>query len=167
MEHTRPDVRIRALGAVGFTLALAVWVGGSILYTFVLTPAIFGGYSRDAASAIVGAMMPGYFTTNLAASAVALALLPLLWRSWTPRLRNLALALLLVALASQGWVRFGLYPEILAVKARVPSFESAPDSPERIRFRKLHGMSMAVNLASLLEGAALLALVPLRRPEEF
>jgi hypothetical protein len=166
MEQVRVEGRAATLAAIGFTLALALWVGGSALYTFVLTPAIFRGYPRDAAGAIVGAMMPGYFTANLAAAAAALALLPLLWRSWTPRLRALALALLLVALAAQAWVRWGLYPEILAVKGRVASFEAAPDSPDRVRFRKLHGVSMAVNLATLLEGAALLALVPLRRRRE-
>lgn len=164
MGRDRGDGRLRAAGAIGFTLALALWVGGGALYTFVLTPTIFHDFPRDTAGAIVGAMMPGYFAATLAAAAVATALLPLLWRSWAPRLRAVALALLLVALASGAWVRWGLYPEILAVKGMVASFESAPDSPERTRFRRLHGVSMAVNLATLLEGVALLALVPLRRP---
>jgi hypothetical protein len=50
-----------------------------------------------------------------------------------------------------------LFPQILAVKSRVASFESAPDAPERVRFRALHGASMLLNLLVLADGAVLLA----------
>ena len=36
---------MRSLGGYLYLLALAVWVGGGALYTFVLTPAIFGHYA--------------------------------------------------------------------------------------------------------------------------
>ena len=154
---------MRTVGAVAYMLALAVWVGGGVVYTFVLTPAIFATYPRNSASEIVGTMMPHYFATLLVAAVVAALLLPLLWRSWSPRARALVLALLVGALAAQSWVRWRLYPEILEVKSRVPSFESAPDAPERQRFRSLHGLSMALNLAVLADGVVLLALVSFAR----
>lgn len=157
---------MRALGAVAYSLALAVWVGGGAVYTFVLTPAIFAAFPRNTAGDIVGTMMPHYFATLLAAAALAGLLLPLLWRSWSPRVRVLVLALLVGALAAQSWVRWRLYPEILEVKSRVASFESAPEAPERQRFKSLHALSMAVNLAFLADGVLLLALVSFARPRQ-
>jgi len=150
-------------GRIAYSLALAVWVGGGALYTFVLTPAIFGAFPRDTASAVIGAMMPHYFTTLLVAAGGALLLLPAAWPGWSRAVRVLTLALLVVAIAVQVGVRWRLYPEILAVKSRVASFESASVTPERARFRALHGVSMGLNMITLADGVALLALLALAR----
>ena len=145
-----------------YNLALALWVGGGVLYTFVLTPAIFAAYPRNTAGEIVGTMMPHYFRFQVAAVAVAALALAALWRLWPGRRRAVCLALVIGALAAQTYVQLHLYPQILAVKSRVESFESNPDSPERKRFRSLHGVSMLLNLLVLMDGALLLALVPAR-----
>jgi hypothetical protein len=152
---------MRAVGRFAYLAALAMLVGGGVLYTFVLTPAIFSSYPRDTAGAVVGTMMPRYFSFQLASLAVATLALLASWRAWAPSRRGLSLGLLLAVLALQLFVQLRLYPRILAVKGRVASFESAPDSPERARFRALHRVSMTLNLASLAGGAVLLALVPL------
>lgn len=152
---------MQAVGRFLYLAALAMLVGGGVLYTFFLTPAIFSAYPRDAAGAVIGTMMPRYFAFQLAAAAVAALASVSFWRAWTPGRRWLCLGLLLAALAMQLFVQVALYPRILAVKGRVASFESAPDSPERKRFRALHGVSMTLNLLSVADGAVLLALVPL------
>lgn len=149
---------MRAIGHYLYQLSLALWVGGSALYTFVLTPALFGAYPRNTAGDVVGTMMSPYFGFQFAAAAVAAVALAVLWRAWPGRRRALCLTLVVAALASQGFVQWRLYPQILAVKARVASFESSPAAPERVRFRKLHGASMALNLFFLADGMLLLAL---------
>jgi hypothetical protein len=55
----------------------------------------------------------------------------------------------------------------LAVRRQVTSFVSEPaDSPARKEFRRLHGLSSALNVAVLLEGLVLLAMARgLSRPE--
>lgn len=156
-------VLVRHIGRFLYSLALALWIGGGALYTFVLTPAIFAAYPRDAAGEIVGTMMPHYFRYQFAVAGAAALILIALWRSWTGRRRSLCLTLLLGALVVQAFVQWRLYPQILEVKSRVASFESAPDSPERSRFRTLHGASMLLNLMFLMDGALLLALV--KRPD--
>jgi hypothetical protein len=153
---------MRAVGSFFYLLALAFWVGGGTLYTFVMTPAIFAAYPRNTAGEIVGTMMPHYFRFQLAAAAVAALVMIALWRAWPGRHRALCLALVLCALAVQSFVQFRLYPRILEVKSLVVSFESAPDAPERRQFRTLHGVSMALNLMILVDGTVLLALA--RRP---
>ena len=149
---------MRAIGSFILMLALALWVGGGVLYTFVLTPAVFAAYPRNTAGEIVGTMMPHYFRFQLAAAAVAALVMVGLWRSWPGRRRALCLALVLGALATQAFVQLRLYPMILEVKSRVASFETAPDAPERRRFRSLHGVSMLLNLLILADGTLLLAL---------
>ncbi|HWR97568.1 MAG TPA: DUF4149 domain-containing protein [Candidatus Methanoperedens sp.] len=155
---------MRSLGGYFYLLALAVWVGGGALYTFVLTPAIFRAYPRNTAGDVVGTMMPFYFAALLAAAALASILLVALRRSLAVRLPAVCLALALAALGVQAYVQWRLYPQILAVKAQVASFEADSDAPSRRRFSALHGTSMFLNLLTLADGAALLALVPLRRP---
>ena len=48
-----------------YRLAIACWVGGASLFTFVLTPTIFKSYNRDIAGGIVGVLFPGYFKWGL------------------------------------------------------------------------------------------------------
>lgn len=154
---------MRALGGSLYLFALAVWVGGGALYTFVLTPAIFSVYPRNTAGDVVGTMMPHYFTVLLGATALAAGLLASLRRSLAVRLPAACLALALAALAVQAYVQWGLYPRVLAVKAQVASFEAEPDAPARRQFRALHRTSMLLNLLTLADGAALLALVRMER----
>jgi uncharacterized membrane protein len=154
---------MRSLGGYLYLLALAVWVGGGALYTFVLTPAVFGAYPRNTAGDVVGAMMPHYFLAILAATGLTAILLAALRRTLAVRLPAVCLALALAALVVQAYVQWSLYPRILEVKALVASFETEPDAPARRRFRALHGTSMLLNLLVLADGAVLLALVPLQK----
>ena len=57
-----------------YNLALALWVGGIITFTFIVTPAIFKSFGRDMAGEIVGKLFPGYFLYNLVLAALAFIL---------------------------------------------------------------------------------------------
>jgi hypothetical protein len=151
-------VKLKELGSILYTQVLAVWVGGISIYTFLVTPVIFRTYGRDLAGGIVGTLMPHYFRYNLVLSLAGLALLLALRELWAPRRRAIALGLLLAAVLVQGYLLYGLYPKILAVKAQVASFEADPGSPARRQFRALHGVSMSLNLLMFVDGLALLAL---------
>ena len=48
-----------------YRIAIAFWVGGVTIFTFVLTPIIFKSYDRDTAGKIVGVLFPAYFRWNL------------------------------------------------------------------------------------------------------
>jgi len=89
---------MRSIGSFFYSLALAFWVGGGALYTFVLTPAIFAAYPRNTAGEIVGTMMPHYFRFQFAAAAAAALVMIALWRAWPGRRRALCLALVLARL---------------------------------------------------------------------
>ena len=142
-----------------YTLTLALWTGGMVLFTFIVTPAIFRSYGRDQAGEIVGRLFPGYFLYLLALSALVLVLFFLLGADQTSRSFRASLFLLVVAVILNAYVLFSLHPKAVQIKQQVVSFEkAAPDSPARREFRKLHGISAVLNLVLLADGIALLAL---------
>ncbi|MHB8809413.1 MAG: DUF4149 domain-containing protein [Desulfobulbaceae bacterium] len=143
-----------AIAAV-FRLALAFWVGGAALFTFVLTPILFKTQSRDLAAQIVGVLFPSYFWWGLASGAAALVcLLILRGRFFLP-----TLTLLVLMLGLTSYQAFSLEPRAAALKREIVSFETtSKDNPLRREFARLHSISMACNLAVLLCGIVLVIL---------
>lgn len=137
-------------------LAVAFWVGGIALFTFVLTPTIFRVENRDAAGRIVGYLFPGFFRWGLACGAVALvALLVARGKNWVP-----AAVLLAVMLAVTTFQAFYVEPKAASIKEQIPSFVTTPkDHPMRREFAKLHGISAVCNLSVFAGGVALIILL--------
>ena len=141
-----------------YNLAISCWLGGAALFTFVLTPKLFADYSRDMAGQVVGMLFPGYFRWGLACGAVAL-ICRLAGRGRFTLAAVLILLTMLILTATQAFV---IEPRATAIKQQIASFETTPkDDPYRAQFRKLHGLSMAANLAVIIGGAALILLASL------
>lgn len=139
-----------------YRLAIACWVGGASLFTFVLTPAIFTSFNRDVAGGIVGVLFPGYFKWGLACGLVALICLAITRNSR----RTVAAIIIAVMLSLTTIQAFVIEPKAAALKREIPSFETTPaDHPLRVQFRKLHGISAASNLAVIGGGIALVILL--------
>ena len=140
-----------------YRLALACWVGGAALFTFVLTPTIFKSYNRDVAGGIVGVFFPGYFQWGLVCGVVAFVALFL---SAAPRHKTIVACLIAVMLAITAVQAFVIEPKAAAFKKEIPSFETtSKDDPLRVQFRKLHGISAVGNLAVIGGGVALIVLL--------
>ena len=142
--------------SVVYRLAVAFWVGGVAIFTFVLTPIIFKAYSRDTAGQIVGVLFPAYFRWGLACGAVALiSQLVLRGKNLVP-----VCALLVVMLAFSAFQSFYIEPRAAAIKKEIGSFETTPkDHPQRKEFSKLHAVSAVCNLAVFGGGVALIILM--------
>lgn len=139
-----------------YRLAVALWVGGMSLFTFIVTPVIFKSRGRDAAGEIVGAIFPYYFRYCLAAIGVALVARIAAGFAFQGARQIVGTVLVVAALSLSGWHTFALAPRIAAVKAEVSSFESVPEEhPSRREFSRLHGISMVLNLAVLAAGVVL------------
>ncbi len=144
-----------------YRLALALWVGGVSIFTFLVTPALFRGLGRDAAARTVGLLFPVYFPYVLSVTLVALAAFLARPRAAWDAHRVLCAVLLALAVAASGWSRFWYYPRAAELTREIASFETvAPEHPLRRRFARLHGASMAINLAVLADGVLLLLLTP-------
>jgi uncharacterized membrane protein len=139
-----------------YRLAIALWVGGSSLFTFVLTPLLFKTESRDTAGRIVGTLFPGYFRWGLACGAIAL-LCRLLFRGGRP---DLAAWVLVMMLAFTSFQAFHVEPKAAEIKRQIVSFETTPkNDPMRRQFSKLHGVSAVCNLAVIAGGVVLVILL--------
>ncbi len=139
---------------------LALWVGGMTIFTFVVMPVIFRAFSRDTASSIADKLFPVYFPYNLILSLLALAFfLPAGFRKDGGS--KISFALIIIANVINLYINFKLFPAVKKVKQDIVSFDhTAPDSPGRKQFRRLHGTSAILNILLLAEGAALIVLVP-------
>jgi hypothetical protein len=141
-----------------YRLAISLWLGGMALFTFLVTPRIFGTQSRDAAGTIVGAIFPLYFRYGLVLTGVALVARIVAGEAWPGGRRLAGTALLAAAVALTSIQAYGLEPRMAAAKRAVASLESAhSEDPVRRTFSRLHGISMALNLILILDGAVLVA----------
>ncbi|TAN44202.1 MAG: DUF4149 domain-containing protein [Nitrospirae bacterium] len=142
-----------------YNLILALWVGGIAMFTFIVTPAIFKAYNRDMAGEIVDKLFPDYFMFNIVVSILALIVFVSFLYQRKSIESAVSIGLIVVALVVNLYVNFKLHPEILRIKKEVSSFQTMPpDAGPRKEFRKLHGISMALNLLLMADGAGLLLL---------
>ena len=140
-----------------YRLAIACWVGGTSLFTFVLTPTIFKSFNRDVAGGIVGVLFPGYFKWGLVCGTIALATI---FMSTTVKHKTIGAVIIAVMLAITSVQAFVIEPKATALKNAIPSFETtSKDDPLRVKFRKLHGVSAASNLVVIGGGIALIILL--------
>lgn len=138
-----------------YRLAVAFWVGGAVLFTFILTPTLFKNLDRDAAGSIVGLLFPGYFRWGLVCGAVSLICLLLNRKS-----HSVASAIIIVVMLILTSVQtFVIEPKAAAIKKEIPSFvTTAPEDPLRQEFKKLHAVSAVSNLGVIGGGIALILL---------
>jgi hypothetical protein len=140
-----------------YRLAIACWIGGASLFTFVLTPIIFKSFNRDMAGGIVGALFPGYFKWGLMCGVIALATI---FMSSTVKHKVIAAVIIAAMLAITSVQAFVIEPRAALLKKEIPSFETtSKDDPLRVQFRKLHGISAVSNLAVICGGIALIVLM--------
>lgn len=150
-------MKITEISTLFYRLAIACWVGGTSLFTFVLTPAIFKAYGRDMAGEIVGTLFPGYFQWGLFCGVIALA--AILMSSMLKR-KTIAASIIAVMLVLSSLQAFVIEPKATALKKQIPSFvTTAADDPLRVQFRKWHGISSGLNLAVIGGGIALIVLL--------
>ncbi|MBI5407136.1 MAG: DUF4149 domain-containing protein [Nitrospirae bacterium] len=142
-----------------YNVLLSLWIGGMAIFTFVITPVIFRSFGRDMAGEIVGKLFPVYFPYNLVLSLLTLIFLFLLRSETTRSGYKVSLILIGIAVIINIFLIFKLHPEVKKIKAEIHSVETtSPDSPLMKKFRRLHGVSMILNLVLLSDGITLLYL---------
>lgn len=138
-----------------YRLAVSLWLGGAVLFTFVLTPILFRSESRDTAARIVGLFFPGYFRWGVVCGIVALICRVILaGKGQVPAALILGIMLTLSCIQA-----FYIEPRAAAIKREIVSFETtSKDDPLRRQFSKLHGVSAVCNLSVIVGGVVLVVL---------
>lgn len=140
-----------------YRLAVACWIGGASLFTFVLTPILFESYDRDTAGDIVGTLFPGYFQWGMVCGVIALAAI---FMSAAVTRRKIAAGIIAAMLVISSIQALVIEPKAAALKKQIPSFTTtAKDDPLRVRFGKVHAASAGLNLTVIGGGLVLLILL--------
>jgi len=148
---------MHAIASAIYRLALALWVGGMSVFSFVMTPVIFRTQSRDAAGKIVSSLFPVYFRFCMAVAAVALVARAASGRAFSGARQLAGTFLVVFCLAVVSYHTYGLAPRMEAIRESVVSLEETPkEHPARREFARLHGISMTLNLVVILAGAILI-----------
>jgi uncharacterized membrane protein len=134
-------------------LALTIWVGGIIFFSFVVAPALFTRLpSIDEAGSVVGVVLPRLHWLGLICGAVYLASAVALMRSARAFGRVGALAVIAM-LVLTFIAQLGIIPRMNTLRAEMGSVERTPvTSPLRKQFDHLHVVSVWLEGAVLLVG---------------
>lgn len=133
-----------------YTFLVGAWTAVLWFFTFGVARNLFGVFPRERAGEVTTALFPAYF-----AVAISLGLLStvILWLRRRGRRDTAALVLQSLALAALAATPLLIQPAMAA---------HAPGTPD---FARLHGISMALNLFSLI-AVPVASLVVLRRSKE-
>ncbi|QXM23565.1 DUF4149 domain-containing protein [Elioraea tepida] len=124
--------------------ATALLLGGMVMFAAVVAPVVFRALEPAPAGRFLRQFFPLYYVYGAAlAGAAAFAFVPLAWE-----------AAVVMAVVAAGFVfaRQGLMPRINAYR----DAELAGDEGAKKPFARLHGLSVAINLAQMLLVAAVL-----------
>ncbi len=119
--------------------ALSLMLGGMVFFAAITTPVAFRRLEKEQARHYIRGVFPVYYLWVLATSAIAaVALFPL------DRRASIVMA---VCAAVSIWLRQGVMPRIRAADA----------AGDQATFRKLHRLSVIVNLLQMAAAAGVLA----------
>lgn len=148
-------------------LALGVWVGSVVFFSFVTAPALFGALPRDLAGRTVSAIFPRYYALGGACGALALLsglLLGARQAAWG-RLLAAEMALLLLMTGIVVYAGRVVLPQAGRARLALPSLEGTPAYGDaKARFNALHRRSVLLNGTVLVLGVVSIALVALQKP---
>ncbi len=125
--------------------AVATLFGGMVAFAFFFAPLVFTQLPLETASGFIRAVFPWYYLAVFAAGLAAAA-------AMAARSGVLAALLLAIALAALA-ARQILMPQINAAR----DAERAGDGAAGATFKRLHGMSVALNVAQMAGAAVALA----------
>lgn len=141
-------------------LALVVWVGGIIFFSFFTAPALFGVLPRELAGNVTSVLFPRYYMLGGICGLVALLTCLLRWLQSPGRDRPLQIEMLLLVLmlAMSLYAGLGILPETSSLRPQIRAAEgTAGRDAAQQRFDLLHRRSVILNGLVLLCGIGVLA----------
>jgi uncharacterized membrane protein len=136
-----------------FWLALVVWLGEVVFFSFVVAPSVFGAVPQETAGQVIGAIFPRYYALGAVAGAAALAS-ALVLRGGTSATGawSVVVVMLALMLAATLYAGRGIQPRAQALRSRL--HETTVDPAVRAEFDRLHRRAVQLNGGVLLLGIA-------------
>lgn len=148
-------------GVLRFVLffSVAVWVGGQVFFTFLVTPAIFKALPREAAGDLVSVLFPKYWAAGYAAGLISLAaILAISFREGFYPWARIAILVFMTALTFYSGMVVGPKAREVRVEMKGAS-DTARIEELKAKFRRGHMESYALNMAVMAAGVAFIFLM--------
>lgn len=146
-----------------YLLALALWVGGIVFYSFFVTPTVFTQLPREMASQLLAVMFPRYYTLGYVAGGTLLAM-TLVEAIMVRQLPWIRLILVAVMLGSTVYAGAVVRPQVHDIKLEMKSVEEGTELGKTLkaRFDTMHRVSVILNMVVLVAGLFLLGIAAFR-----
>lgn len=146
-----------------YLLALTLWVGGIVFFSFFTTPALFSQLPKDMASQMITVLFPRYYLLGYACGGILLLTTLIesaLVRQW-PWIRLLVVLLMLGSTVYAGVI---VRPAVHDLKIQMKTLEEGTDLGNHLKakFDSMHRLSVILNMVVLLGGVLLLGIVAFR-----
>lgn len=152
-NQVKDSPRFQMLTRVVHVLALGVWFGGGLFFSLVAAPSLFATFDSRAAGQAVGPMFPLFFAIQGACGLLALATAAAWARIGKIHGWRFTIVTAAVGLVLAGWPLVG---KVAALREARDSADPAMATAAREAFGMWHGISLSLNLATLvLVGVAL------------
>jgi uncharacterized membrane protein len=138
-------------------LALVLWVGGIVFFSFIASPSIFKVLPREQAGQVVSDIFPKYHLLGYVSCIIALACLFGLRQLGAVQVVRTTMMLLVLMGGMQVAMGTVIGPKVIEARDAVKAATIGPEK-DRLekKFRGLHGVSMIFNLVLLILGLILL-----------
>jgi uncharacterized membrane protein len=141
------------IGLVRFVylLALVVWLGEVVFFSFVVAPVVFGVLGAAQAGDVVGAIFPRYYALGAVSALAAVGSGVLLARRAAARGRwAAAVVVLSLGAAATLWAGGVVHPR--AQRLRAAMHAAGEDASAGEEFRRAHRLAVVLNGGVLLAG---------------
>jgi uncharacterized membrane protein len=140
-----------------YLMALVIWLGELIFFSFVAAPSIFATFPTPEAGRAVGAIFPTYYRIGYGCGVVLLIGAVVLTGSAVARgwwAVNIVLAAVMLGVTLYAGVI--IEPRAAALSPQI----HAPEAPEAVKdeFKRLHHLAVALNSVVLVGGLAVSAI---------
>ena len=136
-----------------YLLALVIWLGEIVFFSFVVAPALFGVLGAERAAPVLATIFPRYYAIGAVAAALALGAAMILQRHgrgwWLA-----AVVAVAVGLVATAWAGAVVHPR--AQRLRLAAEAAARAPAEDPAFQDAHRTAVVLNVVALLAGLAAL-----------
>lgn len=146
-----------------YILALALWVGGMVFFSFFTTPVIFSALPKDMAGQVISALFPRYYQLGFFCGGMLLGttLIEALLVRHLPLVRLILIGIMMGMTLYAG---LALRPRVHDLKVEMRTVEETSPRGEALKkqFSQAHRLSVILNMIVLMCGLFLVGILAFR-----
>lgn len=144
-----------------YLFSIVVWIGSIVFFSFLAAPSIFKVLPRETAGEVVGDIFPKYWLVGYISSLLALSTLLIdSMSSHTSPFVEIAILVAMSLLCFYTGLVIG--PKARDIKADIKKAEPSEVGPLRRSFKRVHAISLVLNMFVLALGLVLIYFTALR-----